>query len=73
MIGTPPEGGGRKASLGRRLLLLTILALVLIAALIWMSIWLFVPGSGDTLGDLGIFSFYINGIGGFPTHLLRVV
>ncbi len=65
MTKSPPEGTGRKASLGRRLLLLLILAVLLIAALVWMSVYLFDPNAALDLDDLGIFAIDFNRIYAF--------
>ncbi len=66
----PPEGAGQKAALGRRLLLLTILAILLTCALIWMSIYLFDPDGGLGFDDLGIFAHEFNSI---DTMLPRIL
>jgi hypothetical protein len=60
MAKQPPEGAGRKTALGRRLLILMILAIVLVIALVWMSIYLFDPNGGLDFDDLGIFAFDFN-------------
>lgn len=52
-----PKGS---SSVGRRLLVLMILAILLIAALIWMSIYLFDAGSHLGLDDFGILAYKIN-------------
>ncbi|MBV2142237.1 hypothetical protein KUG47_01845 [Falsochrobactrum sp. TDYN1] len=54
MTKTSPGDEGSRHLLGRRLLLLTILAILLTGALVWMSIYLFDPNGGLDLGDLGI-------------------
>lgn len=66
----PPEGARYKAALGRRLLLLTILAIVLTVALIWMSIYLFDPDGGIGFDDFGIFAHEFNAI---DTMLPRIL
>lgn len=65
-----PEGARHKAALGRRLLLLTILAIVLTVALIWMSIYLFNPDGSIDFEDLGIFAHEFNAI---DTMLPRIL
>lgn len=60
MAKQPPEGAGRKAALGRRLLILTILAILLVIALVWTSIYLFDPNGGLDFDDLAIFAFNFN-------------
>ncbi|MCH4541257.1 hypothetical protein DK867_19165 [Ochrobactrum sp. POC9] len=60
MAKQPPEGAGRKTALGRRLLILTILAILLVIALVWMSIYLFDPNGGLDFDDLDIFAFNFN-------------
>ncbi|MFC7065638.1 hypothetical protein [Brucella rhizosphaerae] len=67
---TPQDGAGHKAALGRRLLLLTILAILLTCALIWMSIYLFDPDGSLGLDDLGIFAHEFNAI---DTMLPRIL
>jgi hypothetical protein len=62
MAKQPPEGAGRKTALGRRLLILMILAIVLVIALVWMSIYLFDPNGGLDFDDLGIFALDFNAI-----------
>lgn len=62
MAKQPPEGAGRKTALGRRLLILMILALLLVIALVWMSIYLFDPNGGLDFDDLGIFALDFNAI-----------
>lgn len=66
----PPEGASHKAALGRRLLLLTILAILLTVALIWTSIYLFNPEGGIDFEDLGIFAYKFNAI---DTMLPRIL
>ncbi len=46
MAKQPQNGAGRKTALGRRLLILMIVAILLVIALVWMSIYLFDP-DGD--------------------------
>lgn len=70
MAKQPPEGAGRKTALGRRLLILMIVALLLVIALIWMSIYLFDPNGGLGFDDLGIFALNFNAI---DTVLPRVL
>lgn len=65
-----PERAGQKAALGRRLLVLTILAILLTAALIWMSIYLFDPDGSIDFDDLGIFAHEFNAI---DTMLPRIL
>lgn len=60
MAKQPPEGAGRKTALGRRLLILMILAILLVIALVWMSIYLFDPNGGLGFDDLGISAFNFN-------------
>lgn len=60
MAKQPPEGAGRKAALGRRLLILTILAILLVIALVWTSIYLFDPNGGLDFDVLAIFAFNFN-------------
>ncbi len=60
MAKQPPEGAGRKTTLGRRLLILMILAILLVIALVWMSVYLFDPNGGLDLDDFGIFAFEFN-------------
>lgn len=60
MAKQPPEVAGRKAALGRRLLILTILAILLVIALVWTSIYLFDPNGGLDFDDLAIFAFNFN-------------
>jgi hypothetical protein len=62
MAKQPPEGAGRKTALGRRLLILMILAILLVIALVWMSIYLFDPNGGLDFDDLGIFALDFNAI-----------
>ncbi|MBB4093603.1 hypothetical protein HGG72_00600 [Ochrobactrum pecoris] len=62
MAKQPPEGVGRKTALGRRLLILMILAILLVIALVWMSIYLFDPNGGLDLDDLDIFAFNFNAV-----------
>lgn len=62
MAKQPPEGAGRKAALGRRLLILTILAILLVIALVWTSIYLFDPHGGLDFDDLAIFAFNFNAV-----------
>ncbi|WP_273771214.1 hypothetical protein [Brucella intermedia] len=62
MAKQPPEGAGRKAALGRRLLILTILAILLVIALVWTSIYLFDPNGGLDFDDLAIFAFDFNAV-----------
>lgn len=69
MAKQPPEGAGRKAALGRRLLILTILAIVLLIALVWTSIYLFDPDGDLDLDDLGIFAFHFNMIDRTPPRI----
>ncbi|MCX2695480.1 MULTISPECIES: hypothetical protein [Ochrobactrum] len=66
----PPEGAGSNVALGRRLLLLTILAILLTCGLIWMSIYLFDPHGGLGLDDLGILARDFNAI---DTMLPRIL
>jgi len=66
----PPERAGAKAALGRRLLLLTILAILLTSALIWMSIYLFDPNGSLGLDDFGILARDFNAI---DTMLPRIL
>ncbi|MBR7650855.1 hypothetical protein KCX83_00795 [Brucella oryzae] len=70
MAKQPPEGAGRKTALGRRLLILMILALLLVIALVWMSIYLFDPNGGLDFDDLGIFACDFNAV---VTVLPRIV
>ncbi len=63
MAKQPPEGAGRKTALGRRLLILMILAILLVIALVWMSIYLFDPNGGLDFDDLGIFALDFNAVG----------
>lgn len=70
MKNTPPEGARHKAALGRRLLLLTLLAILLTVALIWMSIYLFDPDGSIGFDDLGIFAREFNVI---DTMLPRIL
>ncbi|OYR19861.1 hypothetical protein [Brucella thiophenivorans] len=65
-----PERAGAKAALGRRLLLLTILAILLTAALIGMSIYLFDSDGSLGLDDLGIFAFEFNALGTMLPNIL---
>ncbi|MGN6450907.1 MAG: hypothetical protein ACTHLK_20405 [Brucella intermedia] len=62
MAKQPPEGAGRKAALGRRLLILTILAILLVIALVWTSIYLFDPNGGLDFDDLAIFALNFNAV-----------
>jgi len=62
MAKQPPEGAGRKTALGRRLLILMILAILLVIALVWMSTYLFDPNGGLDFDDLGIFAFDFNAV-----------
>jgi len=62
MAKQPPEGAGRKATLGRRLLILTILAILLVIALVWSSIYLFDPNGGLDFDDLAIFALNFNAV-----------
>ncbi|KAB2657064.1 hypothetical protein F9K94_11805 [Brucella tritici] len=62
MAKQPPEGAGRKTALGRRLLILMILAILLVIALVWMSIYLFDPNGGLDFDDLGIFALDFNAV-----------
>ncbi|MEJ5901084.1 hypothetical protein [Ochrobactrum teleogrylli] len=64
------QGAGRKATLGKRLLILTILAILLVIALVWMSIYLFDPNGGLGFDDLGIFALDFNVI---DTMLPRIL
>lgn len=56
MAKQPQNGAGRKTALGRRLLILMIVAILLVIALVWMSIYLFDPDGGINFDDLGIFA-----------------
>ncbi|MGU3401422.1 hypothetical protein ACLBWS_17075 [Brucellaceae bacterium D45D] len=56
MVKSPQQETGRKTALGRRLLVLTILTIILIIALVWMSIYLFNPNGAIGFDDLGIFA-----------------
>ncbi|MFD1198269.1 hypothetical protein ACFQ3K_08070 [Brucella gallinifaecis] len=58
----PLDGAGNRTALGRRLLLLTILAILLICALIWMSIYLFDSTGSLGFDDFGIFASEYNAI-----------
>ena len=62
MAKQPPEGAGRKTALGRRLLILMILAILLVIALVWMSTYLFDPNGGLDFDDLGIFALDFNAV-----------
>ncbi len=70
MAKQPPEGAGRKTALGRRLLILMILAIVLVIALVWMSIYLFDPNGGLDFDDLGIFAFDFNVVDAVSQRIL---
>ncbi|CAB4324804.1 MULTISPECIES: hypothetical protein [unclassified Brucella] len=60
MAKQPQNGAGRKTALGRRLLILMIVAILLVIALVWMSIYLFDPDGGINFDDLGIFAYDFN-------------
>ena len=70
MAEQPPEGAGRKGTLGRRLLILMILAILLVIALVWMSIYLFDPNGAIDLDDFGIFAFDFNAVGAMLPRIL---
>ncbi|EXL07565.1 hypothetical protein BG46_11785 [Brucella anthropi] len=70
MAKQPPEGAGRKTALGRRLLILMILAIVLVIALVWMSIYLFDPNGGLDFDDFGIFAFDFNVVDAVSPRIL---
>ena len=60
MAKQPPEGTGHRTTLGRRLLILMILAVLLVIALVWMSIYLFDPNGTIDLDDFGISALDFN-------------
>ncbi|MEN3603038.1 hypothetical protein ABC473_15555 [Brucella abortus] len=62
MAKQPQNGAGRKTALGRRLLILMIVAILLVIALVWMSIYLVDPDGGINFDDLGIFSYDFNAL-----------
>ncbi|AAN29022.1 predicted protein [Brucella abortus bv. 4 str. 292] len=62
MAKQPQNGAGRKTALGRRLLILMIVAILLVIALVWMSIYLFDPDGGINFDDLGIFAYDFNAL-----------
>lgn len=62
MAKQPPDRAGRKAALGRRLLILMILAILLVIALVWTSIYLFDPNGGLDFDDLAIFALNFNAV-----------
>ncbi|SUW25517.1 hypothetical protein [Brucella abortus] len=62
MAKQPQNGAGRKTALGRRLLILMIVAILLVIALVWMSIYLFDPDGGINFDDLGIFVYDFNAL-----------
>ncbi|EFM55095.1 MULTISPECIES: hypothetical protein [Brucella] len=62
MAKQPQNGAGRKIALGRRLLILMIVAILLVIALVWMSIYLFDPDGGINFDDLGIFAYDFNAL-----------
>lgn len=70
MAKQPSKGAGRRNALGQRLLILTILAIALVIALVWMSIYLFDPDGGLDLDDLGIFAFQINAMDAAQPRIL---
>ncbi|APY13718.1 hypothetical protein IB024_08200 [Brucella sp. 6810] len=62
MAKQPQNGAGHKTALGRRLLILMIVAILLVIALVWMSIYLFDPDGGINFDDLGIFAYDFNAL-----------
>ncbi|PWL19390.1 hypothetical protein DKP76_02235 [Falsochrobactrum shanghaiense] len=70
MTKTSQEGDGARYSLGRRLLFLTILAVLLACALVTMSIYLFDADGSLDLEDFGVFVYKINAM---DTTLPRIL
>lgn len=70
MTKTSQEGDGARYSLGRRLLFLTILAVLLACALVAMSIYLFDADGSLDLEDFGVFVYKINAM---DTTLPRIL
>ena len=70
MTKTSQEGDGARYSLGRRLLFLTILAVLLACALVAMSIYLFDADGSLDLEGFGVFVYKINAM---DTTLPRIL
>ncbi|MBB5700294.1 hypothetical protein FHS76_000132 [Ochrobactrum daejeonense] len=70
MAKQPSDGTGRRNALGQRLLILTILAILLVIALVWMSIYLFDPNGGLDFDDLDIFALNFNVVDRFLPRIL---
>ncbi|WP_139974972.1 MULTISPECIES: hypothetical protein [Brucella/Ochrobactrum group] len=70
MAKPPPEGAGRRTALGRHLLILMVLAILLVIALVWMSIYLFDPNGGLDFDDFGIFAFDFNAVDAMLSRIM---